>query len=292
MQIRDYFSPRSIWMWLSLFLGSGAFLLYWFQFHSHPDGITGGSTVGLWYGVAGLAALLAAFALLTAHRHPAVLRCCRWPRSSWLRAHFWLSLLGVVLILCHTGLFQGGTRLGGWLETVLMIVFALTLLTGVYGVFLQAVSPRRIARDHPEEIPIGQIPHVCRAWRRQADAVIDDLGPRLDKPRAEKLLQVYEHQVRPLLDAPYRPVLARDELLGEKGVLAAVLPRDSLAEQQREAVEKGVAALREVWRQRLALAELQRRHARLHGWLLLHVPLAVAFVLLAVVHAAVSAFFS
>ena len=132
-------------------VGAAAAGLYLWLDRRTPGGLTGGSTAGLWYGVAG-SALMVYAGLLAAHR-----RFARWTRlgfrQTWLRGHIWLGLLSVVVIACHAHL-----RLGGPLEAALWAVLAAVILSGVYGLALQQVLPRWLARRFPDEAPHGQVP--------------------------------------------------------------------------------------------------------------------------------------
>ena len=73
-----------------------------------------------------------------------------WPRKKlrtwrvgpvqwWLRAHIWLGLLALPLAVLHSGF-----RLGGPLSAATMIVFALVIASGVWGLAMQQFLPVRM----------------------------------------------------------------------------------------------------------------------------------------------------
>ena len=164
MLIRRYFRPTR-WLWVLpvaflVLLAYGSWV--WF----HPEGLTGGSTAGIWFGLLGWACLLWTFIMLPWQRRPSILGRRGKPRSYWLQGHLWVALLGTLLILCHTGMCQNFTRLGGRLETVLMVVLGLTLLTGFVGMGLQGWLPQRLTAESAE-IPAGQIMQVCQVCARR-----------------------------------------------------------------------------------------------------------------------------
>ena len=134
-----------------------------------PEPLTGGTTAGLWFGIAG-AALMIYAGLLAAHR-----RLARWPllpRRSWmLKGHIWLGLLSFWLILCHSNF-----RWGGPLEQLLWIVFGLVVLSGIVGLVLQGVLPRLMVEQIEEETPYEQMPHVCRQLARGAAQLAEALS--------------------------------------------------------------------------------------------------------------------
>ena len=64
----------------------------------------------------------------------------------WLRAHIWLTLLTIPLIILHSGF-----RLGGPMTTLLMALYALVMVSGIYGLVLQHLMPRLMKERLPAE---------------------------------------------------------------------------------------------------------------------------------------------
>ena len=73
------------WAIATVAVGAAAVALYVWLDRSNPGGLTGGSTVGLWYGIAG-SALMVYAGLLSAHR---LFPAWWWlgMRKTWLRGH-------------------------------------------------------------------------------------------------------------------------------------------------------------------------------------------------------------
>src|ERR1700730_1550176 len=85
----------------------------------------GGTPLGLIFGAISLSIFV--FAALLGARKKVVL----WRIGnvqSWLRAHIWLTLLTIPLVLLHSGF-----RLGGEMTTLLMILYAVVIVSGIYG---------------------------------------------------------------------------------------------------------------------------------------------------------------
>jgi hypothetical protein len=190
------------WSIATVAVGVAAVGLYMWLDRSTPGGLTGGSTVGLWYGVAGSALMIYA-GLLSAHR---LFPAWWWlgMRKTWLRGHLWLGSLSVVLILCHAHGHWGGP-----LEIALWAVLAGIILTGVYGLVLQQVLPGMIARRFPDEAPYGQIPHLCRQFRIEADELVEQAAPAAAAKAgdggarfATELRAFHVDHMRPFLTAP------------------------------------------------------------------------------------------
>jgi hypothetical protein len=253
-----------------------------------PDGLTGGSTVGLWYGVVG-SGLMGYAGLLAAHR-----KLPRWTwlgaRKVWLRGHIWLGLLSAVFLLCHSGF-----RWGGPLEFALWLAVIGVLATGIFGLLLQQVLPGLMTDRVPSEGPYEQIPRLCQLMRRKADALIDGVcGPnnaaalnvestqaviKLVEDSRAQLRTFYEHDVRPFLNVtpPRRSPMANP--IQAEARFAKIGSLVGLADVKEELGE--LATLCEERRQ---LAEQERIHFWLHSWLAVHVPLSVGLLVLAVAH--------
>lgn len=160
---------------------------YWAMSKHSIHGPSGGSVIGLIFGIVG--SLLMIFAALLAVRK----RLPTWRVGSaqfWLRGHLWLGTLGFVLILFHAG-FQWG----GVLENLLWISFGLVVVTGFAGVVLQQVIPRLLTTRVPLETMVAQIPFLSRTMQFRADQLVAkqagvlDVDYELLKPFAEEVLK-------------------------------------------------------------------------------------------------------
>lgn len=192
-------SSHRTWLFATVTAGVLAVAAYLLVDRFTPGGLTGGDTVGLWYGVAGSALMLYAGAL-AAHRKLPV-RTWVGSRAFWLKGHLWLGSLSLVFILCHAGF-----RAGGPLELALWVALAVVFVTGVIGLALQHILPRTMAQRVPREAPYDQIPHLLRGLRRRADALVDAVAAVASQPEDEKpvaaLKGEYDHDLRPYLQCP------------------------------------------------------------------------------------------
>jgi len=260
----------------------GATALYlWFDRRS-LNPLTGGSTVGLWYGVIGSALMIFAGLLSALRKVPA------WwwigSRQAWLRGHIWLGLLSVVFIACHARL-----RMGGFVEMALWVVLAAVILSGIFGLVLQQFLPRWLAQRCADEAPYEQIPHLCRLLRGKADAAVDEVAPvpAEEGTFAAELRTFHDQHVRSFLAVP----VPRGSVLREEQRASSVFDALRKRLDQSGAGATVLAAtdrLEELCRERRQLAEQERLHHWLHGWLLLHIPLSVALLVLGVAHAVMS----
>ncbi len=284
-------SNHRLWIYSTLVVGVLAIAGYLVCDFRTPGGLSGGSTVGLWYGAISTALILAAWALTLHRKLPS--RPMFGRRSSWLRAHLWLGTLSGVFLVCHARF-----RFGGVLTTALAWATLIVLLTGWIGALLQMFLPRLFAVHVPAEAPYDQLPHLIQVVRRKADLLVDNIcGPVANKleslesiamTRAAaqyaanfnvQLRAFYEHDVRPFLTLtpPQRSPLrspTRAEVRFTK-----LQQLDTLDEHATQVQE-----LRTLCDQRRQLLTQVRLHFWLHSWLVLHIPAAVAVLVLGAAH--------
>jgi hypothetical protein len=264
-----------------------------------PGGLTGGDLVGLFYGIVAAALMVFAGALSLVRRVP------RWTwvgaRQGWLRGHIWLGLLAGPVALCHSG-----GRLGGPLELALMVVLGLTLLSGVAGLLLQQFLPRLLTLRVPHEAPYEQVPYLCARLRQEGDDLLALVGADQSLPEgARKVLgDFYRDTVRPFLAASYDRASPLAGALAAQLVFAELQRRPELAGASSAAFVKSegkwavpkpgpadgaegmgpLGWLQAYCDERRGYAEQERLHLWLHGWLLVHVPLSVALLVLGIAH--------
>ena len=167
-----------------------ACLLYVGNFHPHrmPAGIrlppaliqtptehhtVGGTPLGLAFGAISLGIFVFA-ALLNLRKKIPLWRVGTVQR--WLRAHIWLTFLTIPLIILHSGF-----RLGGPMTTLLMALYALVMVSGIYGLVLQHLMPRLMKERLPAETVFEQIPHIRAQLCVAAEKMRDSFKPASPK---------------------------------------------------------------------------------------------------------------
>src|ERR1700719_2532049 len=137
----------------------------------------GGTPLGLIFGTIALSIFV--FAALLGVRKKIVL----WRIGTvqrWLRAHIWLTILTIPLVILHSGF-----RLGGPMTTFLMVLYAIVMVSGFYGLFLQHVMPRLMKERLPAETVFEQIPHIRSQLAVAAEKMRDSFKPAPpNKPEA------------------------------------------------------------------------------------------------------------
>src|SRR5205809_1068154 len=129
----------------------------------------GGTPLGLVFGIVSFAIFV--FGALLSLRKKVVL----WRIGTvqqWLRAHIWLTLLTIPLVLLHSGF-----RLGGPMTTLLMALYSLVMVSGIYGLVLQHLMPRLMKERLPAETVFEQIPHIRAQLCVAAEKMRDSFKP-------------------------------------------------------------------------------------------------------------------
>jgi hypothetical protein len=278
---------------------------------SEPSGPRGGSVVGLTFGVIGFGFMIFA-ALLGARKRVPTWRIGR--AQAWMRGHLWLGLLSLPVILFH-----GGFHFGGTLTSVLMWLLIITVASGVFGAALQHYLPRVMTTDVKLETIYDEIGNVRKLLREEADRGVETICGPLGFGKSEKeemqraggfsaaramaatssgaavaavaetvvlteeerapLRKFYLSEMRPFLEQPKlrgtrlgNPDKARGTFSG----LQTLMP---------PAAQTTLQDLEDICDEARQLVRQERLHHLLHGWLLVHIPISLALILLGAVHA-------
>jgi hypothetical protein len=129
----------------------------------------GGTPLGLWFGSISLGIFVFA-ALLSLRKKIPLWRVGTVQR--WLRAHIWLTILTIPLVILHSGF-----RFGGGMTTFLMVLYGIVMVSGFYGLFLQHIMPRLMKERLPAETVFEQIPHIRSQLAAAAEKMRDSFKP-------------------------------------------------------------------------------------------------------------------
>src|SRR3954467_6410613 len=92
--------------------------------------------------------------------------------ATWLQLHLYVGLASVGVFLLHVGLHMPN----GVLEIALYTVYALTVLSGIVGLYLTRTIPAQLARVG-EEVLYERIPALRRGVQHQAgEAVLESVA--------------------------------------------------------------------------------------------------------------------
>ena len=277
------------WLVAAFVIFGFSLLLYCFHRVPFATGSMGGTATGLAFGSAGFAFMIFA-ALLGARKRVPVYRFGR--AQTWMRGHLWLGLLSLPIILFHSG-FRYGHGLTAWLMTLLIVV----VVSGIFGAALQHYMPRVMTREVTMETIYEEIGHVRAQLLEEAEelfkkttggdkkvtvegtepdtsetpvALMDEIAP---------LRNFYEQELKPFLEKPG----ARGSALGDPALARSAFAQlRTLAPASLHTAIEDLEGICEEERQLTLQGHL---HVMLHGWLLLHIPLSLALILLGAIHA-------
>lgn len=252
--------------------------------------VDGGSAIGLFFGTVGFGFMLFAAALGIRKRYP-IWRIGR--AQHWMRGHLWLGTLALPLIFLHAGF-----HFGGWLTTILMILLIVVTISGLIGAYLQHTLPTRMMREVGFETIYDQIDHVRQGLVKEAEdrlssiaeemapghgagatVVLTYIGaiPTINEELAE-LGTAFENEIR-----PYLANEVKKSPLRLRGYSARLFER--LRHLLPVRAHATAAAMEEICEEKRQLDRQIILHRTLHGWLLCHIPLSVALIVLGFVHA-------
>lgn len=299
------------WAVTTLAILAAATAAYALYAASRPEGPSGGSAVGLAFGVAGFGCMVFA-ALLGARKRVPTWRLGR--AQAWMRGHLWLGLLSLPLILFH-----GGFHFGGLLTRVLMGLLIITVVSGLFGAALQHYVPPLMTAEVKLETIYDEIGNVRTLLLNEADREVEAIcGPLglakadaaevrraggfsaarpiaareggaaaalaeeravLSEEENERLKKFYLSEMRPFLEHPAK----RGSKLSDADKTQAAFSglRTMLPASAHESVDD----LEDICDEARQLIRQEQLHRWLHGWLLVHIPISLALIVLGAVHA-------
>jgi len=228
------------WALISAAIMAVATVSYVIYAESTPKGPSGGSLMGLIYGVVGSLMMIYAGLLGGRKQFPF------WRLGSaqfWLRGHIWFGTLSFPLILFHAGF-----GLGGLLEQILMGFFFVVWLSGFFGLAMQHFMPKLLTSRVGRETFAVQIPYIRKRNRILADRMVSvDCGKV------------------PLDGDPMQKDLTR---LGQ--FAAEILTKEKLA--KGKAAKEEVGEEKSKWLEKIAADDIGlfqdlAKHAKNEGWI-------------------------
>jgi hypothetical protein len=279
------------WLIASLAIFGVSLLLYGIYRLPDTSGSMGGTGMGLWFGSVGFAFMIFA-ALLGARKRVPVYRLGR--AQTWMRGHLWLGLLSLPLILFHSGF-----RFGHGLTALLMTLLVLVVASGIFGAALQHYMPRVMTREVTMETIYDEIGHVRAQLLEEAEALMNQSAGSEKKAASEgetepsetaiavadeatPLRNFYERELKPFLEKPGGRGSALGDAAQSRGAFTQLR---TLVPASLHTTIEDLEGICEEERQLTLQVQL---HRWLHGWLLVHIPLSLALILLGAVHAVIA----
>jgi len=284
-----------------------------------PNGARGGSLMGLFFAALGTGVIVFECLLSLRKRYPA---SPLGRVKTWVSAHVWLGVLSFLLIMMHSG-FHWGKGLSGILMGLFAVILAsgifgvalqnyiprrMTELVPHETIYEQIPTVIRGLRTEADERVefvtadlgiVEELPEIVRAGgvkqyfdpaqkmsaAEKVQAVVEKrkAAPQveIEESARDALRAHYLQEIRPYLTDSPAPLSRR--LLGTPEQLAAYF--NHLRTIMPVATHDVLRDLEAISEERRQLLVQRRLHLWLHTWLLAHVPLSFALLILTAVHA-------
>ena len=286
MRIDQTHKPWAILTAAATVVGAVIYIAY--AYHTPVPG--GGTGIGLMFGSLALGLMLFAAALSIRKRFT-IIRIGR--AKIWMRAHLWLGFLALPMVLFHSAFHARGA-----LAFVLFWLTIIVVVSGIIGATLQHYLPTRMFREVPFETIYDQIPVIRAQLAAEAEAraldvsqslapatgpgatVVDTLLDIEDlQPQTEALDRFVATEVNPYLSAEQA---SHHQLKNREWARTQF---DNFRRQFPEPAWAPITAIEEIVEEKRQLDHQARLHRLLHAWLLVHLPVSAALILLAIIHA-------
>ena len=277
--------------------------------HAGARGASGGSAVGLIFGI--LAAILLVFAFLRAVRRRLPARETLGSAELWSRAHLWLG--GLVLPLAW---YHGGFRHGGSLTSASMWLLYGVVVSGIFASVVRYLIFKPAGGSHFPELSAESVEIAVKRLAAEAEDAVTVCGPlnggdllawrseRQQTLRAREVSTPLGEQERaallavvasapavrsePLKEFYLNSVKPYLELDASDCVLATRIGAERMLRRYRsllpEELHAAVTRLERICDDCRRLRSRHRVQRWIDGWMLVHVPLSVALVILVALH--------
>jgi hypothetical protein len=246
-------------LWVVALLAGSAAIIAWMWPCLHGEDCRGGTLNGLLMGVWGFVFIAGSILYKVRRDWPKLMA---FPLEQWLYGHVVVGTLALYMVVGHSGFHLRNT-----VAVIAMFMLALTVVSGVAGLFLFYFLPRSIARH---EIAVLIPDDLCRRLSRLHEELSE-----LCSEKGAVFLAVFNELVIPL----YRTEV------GKVPLSADVTPwADRIPPGENEAFMVLAAKVEEAHDLFVLLGRHMRFRWLIRGWLLLHVPSTLGLVVFSVVH--------
>ncbi len=254
----------------------------------------GATPLGLVYGTVALLIFLFAALLGWRRNHSS------WPVGRiqvWLKAHIWLTLFTIPLVLFHCGFHVDGPR-----TKFLLGAYTFVMLSGLWGLALQQILPRLMRDSLSEEVIFEQIPFIRGQLVKHAEQIREELVSQQDGPlpgtsggtatitagQAIAVKAAVEFLDREAL--PYLRTIKTTQRFRLRDKQSSDDQFRLMHLQVPDFVHPLLGQLQDLCDEKRRVDLQARLHYWLHGWILVHAPASLLLVVLTLVHAIVATF--
>jgi hypothetical protein len=194
--------------------------------------------------------------------------------EGWLQFHIYAGLFTVLLFAFHIR-FRWPT---GWFDSILFALYALVTLSGVAGLLISKMIPKRLT-SRGGEVLQERIPMIRRSLQEQAEALALKSVP---EAQSTTLADFYLRHLKSFFDTSQNFWL---HLFEVRSPLNSLLNKIGdmnrfLNEEERATADK----LADLVRQKDGLDYQRTLQITLKAWLFIHIPLTYSLLIFSVIH--------
>lgn len=194
--------------------------------------------------------------------------------EGWLQFHIYAGLFTVVLFAFHVR-FKLPT---GWFDTILFLLYALVTLSGIFGLFISRMIPKRLT-SRGGEVLQERIPMIRRSLQEQAETLALKSVP---EAQSTTLADFYLRHLKSFFE---RPQNFWPHLFEIRRPLNSLVNKISDLNRFLDEKERDTAAeLTDLVRQKDGLDYQRTLQITLKAWLFAHIPLTYSLLIFSVIH--------
>ena len=194
--------------------------------------------------------------------------------EGWLQFHIYAGLFTIVLFAFHVR-FRLPT---GWFDSILFTLYWLVTLSGIAGLFISRMIPKRLT-SRGGEVLYERIPMIRRSLQEQAEALALKSVP---EAQSTTLADFYLRHLKTFFDRPQNFWLHLVEVRSPVNYLTNKIGdlNRFLNEQERASANK----LADLVRQKDGLDYQRTLQITLRVWLFVHIPLTYSLLIFSIIH--------
>lgn len=196
------------------------------------------------------------------------------PSRIWLQAHIYGGAFSLIPYFMHAGI-QIPT---GAIDRILAVLFFSVAISGVVGLFMSRVLPRRLT-SRGSEIIFERLPEHRRLLKETVDKLVED---SVAATQSTTIATFYTERLRSFFDGPrhfYRHLFEIAPPLGR--VISEIEDQYRYLNDEEKVILERIAAC---VRQKDALDYQYALQFALKAWLFIHIPLTNALLVLLTFH--------
>lgn len=253
--------------WAVLFSMALALLCCGYYFSAQGSEIHGGAPFGMWCGILGISSIL----FLSSYKaRKGMYRFRLGTMQNWFKAHIYVGLISVVLVLMHSGF-----KMTGAFSKVLLVLFLLAIASGIIGSLIYANVPLSLSKYEREAKANEELLADLERYLVEADKSMSGVS--------NEFKDIYEKRIRPFFESgrtKWKYLLLEEQELLDK--------RKAMFEDFRKLVPSKEIYTLDILKSLLAekekLAYKWTKLMALRSWLNFHLPLASAMLTAFVFH--------